>query len=60
MAPHPKWHQVAPKQKDERPAFVLDDVHDSVFYNIQTESVTETPRFAEKENCTGIDFGKDK
>ena len=43
------------RQEDSRPAFVLDEVHDSVFKNIRTKSVTDTPVFNIMENCTGID-----
>lgn len=50
--------RVTIRQKDERPAFVLDDVHDSVFHEIHTESITDTPRFVFKNNCTNIDSGQ--
>ncbi len=45
-------------QKDERPAFILDEVHDAVFRNIETKSATGTPLVTVRENCTGIDRGK--
>ena len=45
-------------QKDERPAFILDEVHGSVVRNIETESATGTPLVTVRENCTGIDLGK--
>jgi hypothetical protein len=52
--------RVTIRQKVERPAFVLDDVHDSVFHDIETKGLAGTPRFTVKENCTGIDLGKNK
>ena len=52
--------RVTIRQKDERPAFVLDDVHNSVFHDIETKSLAGTHRFTVKENCTGIDLGKNK
>jgi len=47
--------RVAIRQKDARPAFVLDDVHDSVFHDISTEDISATPSFSVPSNCTGID-----
>lgn len=44
--------RVTMRQEDARPAFVLDDVHDSTFSDIQTDSVSQTPPFLVKENCT--------
>ena len=37
--------RVAIRQKDARSAFVLDDVHDSVFHDICTENVSATSPF---------------
>lgn len=42
-------------QEDARPAFVLDDVHDSKLHKIQAQSVSQTPVFSINENCTGVD-----
>ena len=47
--------RVAIMQADARSAFVLDDVHDSVFQNIHTENVTSTSPFSVQSNCTGVD-----
>ncbi len=47
--------RIAITQEDARPAFVLDDVHDSVFHDICTESVTPTSPFLVHSNCTGVD-----
>jgi polygalacturonase len=47
-------------QKDERPAFVLEEVHGSVVRDIETKSATGTPLVTVRENCTGIDLGADK
>lgn len=47
--------RVAIMQKDARSAFVLDDVHDSVFHDICTENVSTTSPFSMQSNCTGVD-----
>jgi hypothetical protein len=43
-------------QEDARPAFVLDDVHDSAFQNIRADSVSKTQPFRLEENCTNNDI----
>jgi len=48
--------RVVMRQEDARPAFVLDDVHDSAFVNVQAEGVSEVPTFRLAENCTGVDI----
>ena len=48
--------RIAIRQEDARPAFVLDDVHDSAFQNIRTESVSKTQAFRLEENCTDNDI----
>lgn len=50
--------RVAMNQKDARPTFVLDDVLGSIFDDIRTESVSKTPRFSIKPNCTDISLEK--
>ena len=40
------------RQEDARPAFVLDDVHDSAFLDVRAESISSTPSFHLEENCT--------
>ena len=47
--------RVAIRQKDARRAFVLDDVHNSVFRDIKTQSVSDTPAFAVKSTCTAVE-----
>jgi polygalacturonase len=47
--------RIAIRQKDARSAFVLDDVHDSVFHGITMENVSPTPPFSVKSNCTGVE-----
>ncbi|OHB75836.1 MAG: hypothetical protein A2Z25_20855 [Planctomycetes bacterium RBG_16_55_9] len=47
--------RVAIRQKDARSAFVLDDVHDSLFHDIRTENVTTTSPFFVHPNCTKVD-----
>lgn len=42
------------EQEDGRPAFLLDDVHDSTFDDVRVNSVTATPAFSIKDNCSGI------
>jgi len=46
--------RVTIKQQDDRPAFILDDVHNSEFHGIKTESITPTETFSINENCKGI------
>ncbi|GAB3276993.1 glycoside hydrolase family 28 protein [Larkinella harenae] len=41
-------------QADGRPAFLLDDVHDSEFDEIAVESRTPTAVFAMQQNCSGV------
>ncbi|NIA12984.1 MAG: DUF1565 domain-containing protein [Nitrospiraceae bacterium] len=48
--------RIAIRQEDARPAFVLDDVHDSTFQNVRAESVSTAPRFRIEENCTNNDM----
>ena len=50
---------VAIRQEDGRPAFLLDDVHSSIFDDIQTESVSNTPSFLVEPNCTDISLEKE-
>jgi polygalacturonase len=45
---------VAIEQPDGRPAFMLDDVQDSVFDDISVKSITQTPVFSVHQNCSGI------
>jgi len=45
-------------QEDQRPAIVLDDVHDSTFEDVKTQSVSRTAAFSVKPNCTGVDCEK--
>lgn len=45
---------VAIKQDDGRPAFMLDDVHDSVFDNISASNNLLTPVIATHQNCTNL------
>ena len=42
------------QQKDGRPAFLLDDVHDSTFERISVSSPSKTPAFTTGPNCSGI------
>ena len=44
------------RQEDSRPAFVLDEVHDAIFQNISTNSITNTDKFKVKDNCTEIEI----
>jgi polygalacturonase len=46
--------RIAMRQKDARPAFVLDDVHASTFTNIETRGVSPVPPFRIGKNCTGV------
>ena len=46
--------RVTMRQADARPAFVLDDVHDSIFDRVRTTSATPTPPFRVESNCTGV------
>ncbi len=48
--------RVTMRQEDARPCFVFDDVHDSSFRQIQTESVSATPVFRETEDCSNIRY----
>ncbi len=41
------------KQKDARPAILLDDVHDSQL-SVTAKGVTDTPTFVQKANCTNV------
>lgn len=41
-------------QKDGRPAFLLDDVHDSEFDDTTVKNITPSPAFSVKNNCSGI------
>lgn len=47
--------RIAIRQDDARPAFVLDDVHDSTFKNARTESITPTEPFRLEPNCTLVE-----
>ncbi len=42
------------EQEDGRPAFIMDDVHDSVFDDITIKNITNTPAFSVDKNCSGI------
>ncbi len=42
------------KQKDGRPAFMLEDVHRSTFEDIKTQNVTPSPAFAIHQGCSDI------
>jgi hypothetical protein len=44
------------EQKDGRPAFQLDDVHDSQFDEISVKSITSTPAFSTNQKY--YHFGK--
>lgn len=44
------------QQQDGRPAFLLDDVHDSVFDDISIKSITPTPAVSINQNCSGINL----
>jgi len=46
------------KQQDGRPAFLLDDVHDSKFDDISIKSITPTPAFSILQNCGGIHLSR--
>ena len=46
--------RVRMRQPDARPAFVLDDVHESTFVNVQTQAVSPTPPFRVAENCRNV------
>ena len=46
--------RVTMRQQDARSAFVLDDVQESTFRNVRTESVSPTPPFRIEKNCTGV------
>ncbi len=48
--------RVSMRQEDARPAFVLDDVHDSVFTGIKTESVSQVEAVRIAENCSGVQW----
>ena len=48
--------QIEIKQKDGRPAFMLEDAHDSKFDEISVSSLNTTPSFSLKANCTGINL----
>jgi len=52
--------EISIAQEDGRPAIVLDDVHDSSFERITTQSVSKTPALAVKPNCTNVDVDGDK
>jgi hypothetical protein len=42
------------KQADGRPAFILDDVHDSDFDEISAQNIVLSPVFSVQQNCSGI------
>lgn len=42
------------KQKDGRPAFMLDDVHRSALRNISTKNMISSPTFAIQQSCSDI------
>ena len=44
--------RITMRQEDARPAFVLDDVHDSTFKNICSTSISATPPFRFEEGCS--------
>ena len=46
-------------QVDGRPAIVLDDVHNSKFFDIETQSVSQTDLFSVRPNCKEIDLGEE-
>jgi len=46
--------RIAMRQPDARPAFVLDDVHNSSFERIRVEGVSSSPPFRVENNCTGV------
>lgn len=46
--------RVAMRQKDARPAFVLDDVRDSAFSNVRVEGVSETQAIKMMDSCTNV------
>ncbi len=52
--------RIAIRQKDARPAFVLDDVHGSEFQDVRAEGVATTIPFRVEENCTNNDIGPDR
>lgn len=51
--------RVTLRQEDARPAFVLDDVRDSVFKNVRTESASQAQAFNMAENCTNVSVTTD-
>lgn len=46
--------KITQQQADGRPAFILDDVHDSDFNGISATNSMHSPVFSLKQNCTGI------
>jgi hypothetical protein len=42
------------KQKDGRPALMLDDVHQSAFANVKTQNIIFSPTFSTHQSCSGI------
>lgn len=42
------------EQEDGRPAFLMDDVHDSVFDDITVKGITNTPAFSVDKNCSSL------
>jgi polygalacturonase len=48
--------RVRMEQKDARPAFILDDVHHSVFKNMDVESMSKSPAVEVKPNCSTVNW----
>jgi hypothetical protein len=48
--------RISLRQEDARPAFVLDDVHDSTFRNVRSEGLSTAPPFRVEKNCTGVEI----
>jgi hypothetical protein len=46
--------RLAIEQEDGRPAFMLDDVHDSKFDDIDVSSIIRTPALSAHPNCSNI------
>jgi hypothetical protein len=47
------------KQRDERPAFVLDDVRDARLETVQAETVNRAPLISISGNCSNIQLGRE-
>ena len=46
--------RIAMRRQDARPAFVLDDVHDSTFNAVRVRGAAPTSPFRMEKNCTGV------